>query len=176
MGSPTRGGRPSTHAVKADDGYILNGVKTYTSMSKALTHIIVAAYIQSRKCWFFLSRQEFAWCFEIADNWDVLGMRATESHDLILNDVEVPLKHLVETREKSKAPNGWILHIPSCYLGIAQAARNYAVDFCNPTWPNSIEGTIATLPTVQQFRENGNAIVMPDNFYGVQRKGIDNIK
>ncbi len=45
MGSPTRGG-PSTHAVKADDGYILNGVKTYTSMSKALTHIIVAAYIE----------------------------------------------------------------------------------------------------------------------------------
>ena len=36
----------STHAVKADDGYILNGVKTYTSMSKALTHIIVAAYIE----------------------------------------------------------------------------------------------------------------------------------
>ena len=34
------------HAVKADDGYILNGVKTYTSMSKALTHIIVAAYIE----------------------------------------------------------------------------------------------------------------------------------
>ena len=39
---------------------------------------------------------------EIADNWDVLGMRATESHDLILNDVKVPLKHLVET-EKSKS-------------------------------------------------------------------------
>lgn len=112
MGSPTRGGRPSTHAVKADDGYILNGVKTYTSMSKALTHIIVAAYIEE-------------------------------------NDVKVPLKHLVET-EKSKAPNGWILHIPSCYLGIAQAARNYAVDFAIQHSPNSIEGTIATLPTVQQ--------------------------
>ena len=52
--------------------------------------------------------------------------------------------------EKSKAPNGWILHIPSCYLGIAQAARNYAVDFAIQHSPNSIEGTIATLPTVQQ--------------------------
>ena len=37
-GSPTRGGRPGTHAVKVDDGYVLNGVKTFTSMSKALTH------------------------------------------------------------------------------------------------------------------------------------------
>ena len=65
---------------------------------------------------------------EIADNWDVLGMRATESHDLILNDVKVPLKHLVKQR-KVKRQMVWILHIPSCYLGIAQAARNYAVDF-----------------------------------------------
>ena len=40
-GSPTRGGRPATHAVKQDDGYLLNGVKTFTSMSKALTHYIV---------------------------------------------------------------------------------------------------------------------------------------
>lgn len=149
MGSPTRGGRPSTHAVKADDGYILNGVKTYTSMSKALTHIIVAAYIEElESVGFFLVDRNLPGV-EIADNWDVLGMRATESHDLILNDVKVPLKHLVET-EKSKAPNGWILHIPSCYLGIAQAARNYAVDFAIQHSPNSIEGTIATLPTVQQ--------------------------
>ena len=80
---------------------------------------------------------------EIADNWDVLGMRATESHDLILNDVKVPLKHLVET-EKSKAPNGWILHIPSCYLGIAQAARNYAVDLQSNIALIVLEGTIAT--------------------------------
>ena len=108
---------------------------------------------------------------------DVLGMRATESHDLILNDVKVPLKHLVET-EKSKAPNGWILHIPSCYLGIAQAARNYAVDFAIQHSPNSIEGTIATLPTVQQnLGENGNAVVMCETiFYGVQQKAINNIQ
>lgn len=113
---------------------------------------------------------------EIADNWDVLGMRATESHDLILNDVKIPLKHLVET-EKSKAPNGWILHIPSCYLGIAQAARNYAVDFAIQHSPNSIEGTIATLPTVQQnLGKMETLLLCARQFYGVQQKGINNIK
>ena len=112
---------------------------------------------------------------EIADNWDVLGMRATESHDLILNDVKVPLKHLVET-EKSKAPNGWILHIPSCYLGIAQAARNYAVDFAIQHSPNSIEGTIATLPTVQQnLGKNGNAIVMCETIFMEYSKRLSTI-
>ena len=71
MGSPTRGGRPSTHAVKADDGYILNGVKTYTSMSKALTHIIVAAYIEElESVGFFLVDRNLPGV-EIADNWEI---------------------------------------------------------------------------------------------------------
>ena len=76
-------------------------------------------------------------------------MRATESHDLVLNDVIVPFENFVETKHKPQ-PNGWILHIPSVYLGIAQAARDYAIEFAKIHSPNSIEGTIATLPTVQQ--------------------------
>ena len=31
---------------KTKDGYKLNGVKTFTSMSKALTHYIVAAFVE----------------------------------------------------------------------------------------------------------------------------------
>ena len=27
---------------------------------------------------------------QIAENWNMVGMRATESHDLVLNDVWVP--------------------------------------------------------------------------------------
>ena len=50
-------------------------------------------------------------------------MRATESHDLILDDVYVPNENFVESKRESR-PNGWLLHIPSCYLGIAQAARD----------------------------------------------------
>ena len=60
MGSPTRGGRPSTHAVKADDGYILNGVKTYTSMSKSTNTYYCCCYIEELESVGFLSGQEFA--------------------------------------------------------------------------------------------------------------------
>ncbi|SPZ96812.1 acyl-CoA dehydrogenase [Staphylococcus aureus] len=48
MGSPTRGEDQVHMLLKLMMG-ILNGVKTYTSMSKALTHIIVAAYIEELK-------------------------------------------------------------------------------------------------------------------------------
>jgi alkylation response protein AidB-like acyl-CoA dehydrogenase len=45
--------------------------------------------------------------------------------------------------------NGWLLHIPACYLGIAQAARDYAVKFATEYSPNSINGTISELPNIQ---------------------------
>lgn len=148
-GSPTRGGRPATHATKTENGYKLNGVKTFTSMSKALTHYIVAAYVDDiEEVGFFLVPREMEGV-EIADNWNMVGMRATESHDLVLNDVYVPFENFVEGKRKPQ-PNGWILHIPSTYLGIAQAARDYAIDFAKQHSPNSIKGTIAELPTVQQ--------------------------
>lgn len=44
----------------------------------------------------------------------MVGMRATESHDLVLNDVWVP-KTFRRVKRKPQ-PNGWILHIPSTYL------------------------------------------------------------
>lgn len=150
-GSPTRGGRPATNAVEDDDGYVLNGVKTFTSMSKALTHFIVGAYMPDKdQIGFFLVERDVPGV-EIADNWNMLGMRATESHDLVLNDVHIPKENFVEVRGAGpKKPNGWILHIPSVYLGIAQAARDYAVDFAKTYSPNSIEGSIGDLTTVQQ--------------------------
>ncbi|UXR82185.1 acyl-CoA dehydrogenase family protein [Staphylococcus sp. IVB6214] len=150
-GSPTRGGRPSTHATLEGDTYTLNGVKTFTSMSRGLTHVIVAAYIPHKeKVGFFYIPKE-AEGLEVADNWNVVGMRATESHDLVMNDVKVHEKYLVEIKgEEPKFQNGWMLHIPSTYLGIAQAARDYAIDFSLTHSPNSIEGTISDLPVVQQ--------------------------
>ncbi|ARJ50441.1 acyl-CoA dehydrogenase family protein [Staphylococcus lutrae] len=150
-GSPTRGGRPATNARFEDGMYILNGVKTFTSMSRVLTHIIVAAYIvEKNQVGFFLVHRETPG-LEIADNWNMVGMRATESHDIVLNEVRVGAQYLVEMKGEGPAyQNGWLLHIPATYLGIAQAARDYALDFALVHSPNSIEGTIATLPLVQQ--------------------------
>lgn len=150
-GSPTRGGRPQTYARFENDYYILNGVKTFTSMSPALTHIIVAAYIPEKEQVGFFMVEKGTPGLEIANNWNMVGMRATESHDVILNDVQVNSNMLIEIRgEGPPYQNGWLLHIPATYLGIAQAARDYAVDFALDYSPNSIEGPIADLPVVQQ--------------------------
>lgn len=150
-GSPTRGGRPSTYVTKNEHGYLINGVKTFTSMSKRLSHFIVGAFdSESQQVGFYLVDKTMPGV-EIANNWNMVGMRATESHDLVLTDVQIPTENFVETRAgKPSSPNGWILHIPSTYLGIAQAARDYAVDFSATYSPNSVDGTIGDIATVQQ--------------------------
>jgi alkylation response protein AidB-like acyl-CoA dehydrogenase len=89
----------------------------------------------------------------IEETWDVISMRGTESHDLVLDRVTVDESMLVEINEGPRGNNinGWVLHIPACYLGIAQAARDYALRFALEYSPNSIQGTISELPNVQRL-------------------------
>ena len=151
-GSPTRGARPSTNAKLVGDEYIINGVKTFTTMSQRLTHFLVGAFIPEKEALgFFLIPRETEG-LTIAENWNMVGMRATESHDLVLDDMKIDKKYLVEVSKgpRGAVPNPWNLHIPAVYLGIAQAARDYAVDFANEYSPGSIEGVIADIPAVEQ--------------------------
>ncbi len=86
----------------------------------------------------------------IVETWNTLGMRATGSHDLLLNEVRLDENCFVERLTQGPKPAaGWLLHIPACYLGIARAAFDYAVSFAKEYSPNSIEGPIAKLPSVQ---------------------------
>lgn len=152
-GSPTRGGRPGTNAVKEGDTWVINGRKGYTSMSPALTHFIVTAWIEEKQAVgnFLLTRDLPG--LSIDETWNVIAMRGTSSHDLVLDQVKVDDSKLVELIQPGKIPppNGWMLHIPAVYLGIAQAARDYALRFANSHSPNSIKGSISTLPNVQQL-------------------------
>ncbi|WP_210619973.1 acyl-CoA dehydrogenase family protein [Mammaliicoccus lentus] len=151
-GSPTRGARPSTNAKLIGNEYVINGVKTFTTMSQRLTHFLVGAFIPEKEALgFFLIPRETEG-LTIAENWNMVGMRATESHDLVLDDVKIDKKYLVEVAKgpRGAIQNPWNLHIAAVYLGIAQAARDYAVDFANEYSPGSIEGVIADIPAVEQ--------------------------
>jgi alkylation response protein AidB-like acyl-CoA dehydrogenase len=152
-GSPTRGGRPGTSAVKQGDTWVLNGRKIFTTGSPVLTYFLTSAWIEEKeKIGFFLVHRDIKGV-SIEETWDVISMRGTSSNDLVLKDVVVQESDLVELPEFASGGkiNGWLLHIPATYLGIAQAARDYAVHFANTHSPNSLNGTIAQLPNVQQL-------------------------
>ncbi|MCM3568607.1 acyl-CoA dehydrogenase family protein [Neobacillus mesonae] len=151
-GSPTRGGRPGTIAVKKNGGWLINGRKIFTTMSPALTYFLTSAWIEEKqKIGFFLIHKDLPGV-SIEETWDVISMRGTGSHDLVLENVTVEESKLVELPDYPRGSqlNGWLLHIPACYLGIAQAARDFAIDFASRYSPNSLNGPISQLPNVQQ--------------------------
>lgn len=152
-GSPTRGGRPGTNAVSTKDGWLVNGRKIFTTASPVLDYFLTSAWIEEKEqVGFFLIHKDVPG-LSIEENWEMSAMRGTSSHDLVLQDVVVPDNYLVELPNHPSGGkiNGWLLHIPATYLGIAQAARDYALHFANHHQPNSLNAPISTLPNVQQL-------------------------
>ncbi|MED2974791.1 acyl-CoA/acyl-ACP dehydrogenase [Fictibacillus sp. B-59209] len=152
-GSPTRGGKPQTIAEQKGDQWILNGRKSFTSMAPALDYSIVSASVKdSDQVSSFLVSHKLPGV-SIEDKWNTLGMRGTRSDDLVLKDVAVERNDLVETADQEnnqQLPKAWLLHIPACYIGIARAARDYAVSFAKNYRPNSLKGPISEVPEVQR--------------------------
>lgn len=150
-GSPTRGARPETIARKQGDDWVINGRKTFTTLSPILDNILVTTWVPEEEGLgtFLIHRNLPGVSFE--ETWDMASMQGTGSHDLVLENVRVPAKYFVERPQHGKKQgDGWLLHIPACYLGIAQAARNEAVRFAKKYTPNSLSGPIRDLPNVQR--------------------------
>ncbi|MGE8203386.1 acyl-CoA dehydrogenase family protein [Heyndrickxia sp. NPDC080065] len=150
-GSPTRGGKPVTTAVKRGDKWIVNGRKSFATMSQMLDFFVVSATIEeSNEVAFFLipSHSEGV---SIEETWDSIAMRSSGSHDLVFENVEIPLEYLTEKlSNRKKAATGYLLHIPACYLGIAEAAKRETVHFAKHYIPNSLQHPLFDLPAIQQ--------------------------
>lgn len=150
-GSPTRGGKPETVAKKEGNGWIISGRKNFTTLAPILSYFVVSASIDGTDQVgnFLINRDRNG--VKIDETWDSIAMKATGSHDLVLEDVRVDEDDLVQHLNPGNKPaTGWLLHIPACYLGIARAAQAYAINFATNYSPNSIKGTIADLPNVKQ--------------------------
>ncbi|KIL36084.1 acyl-CoA dehydrogenase [Gordoniibacillus kamchatkensis] len=150
-GSPSRGGRPATTAAATSGGWLLTGRKTYSTLSPALDRCIVNAYCESTG-----KTEEFLVMMKdgvtIVETWNTLGMRATGSHDVVFDGVFVPERYLLRPgKDAVDDGGGWLLHIPACYMGIALAARDFALRFACSYRPNSIKGPIAELPNIRQL-------------------------
>jgi alkylation response protein AidB-like acyl-CoA dehydrogenase len=163
-GSPSRGGRPTTTAYRQPDGsWRITGRKTFTTGSLALQFFAVSCSIEDQapelepltldRGSFLVARDTPG--LHIEQTWNSLAMRASGSNDLILENVHVDARALIEqsipanptTRGRAA---GWTLATTSVYLGVAQAARNEAVQFARRRRPNSLDKPIASLPHIQE--------------------------
>ncbi|MCM3635832.1 acyl-CoA dehydrogenase family protein [Paenibacillus camelliae] len=150
-GSPTRGGKPQTTALQCTDGsYVLNGRKTFTTLSPVLDYFLVTAGLDEDTVEFMIPRTADG--LRIEQTWNMLGMRGTASHDLVMEEVLLPASALMQVFPKKKAQLAapHLLHIPACYLGIALAARKEAIKFAYSYQPNSLSTSIIHVPHIVQ--------------------------
>ncbi|MBW5445315.1 acyl-CoA dehydrogenase [Cohnella sp. CFH 77786] len=147
-GSPTRGGRPETTAVRTEGGWLLTGRKTFSTLSPILDRFVVSAYVpeEDRTDEFLVYRSDRV---TIEQTWDTIGMRATGSHDVVLDGAFAAEDARIAGKGEDDG-GGWLLHIPACYLGIALAARDFALEYARTYRPNYLAGPIADVPAVQQ--------------------------
>ncbi len=125
------GERPlKARARRADGGYRVTGRKMFASMLEAADFVLVMAYpdeATSPSAGMILMLPRAAEGRKVDPNWDVLGMRATRSDSLILDECWLPESAAVfrsDDMRRFRHDNlnwFWGSYTP-VYLGVAQAA------------------------------------------------------
>ena len=153
LGSPSRGGMFQTTATRDGNGWRINGRKTWTTMSPGLTYAIVLLTIEENGD---TSRGQFLVPMDSEgvireENWDNLSMRSSGSNDVVFQNVFVPDDYRLPQQRTLPGTQGsdWSLLGSAVYLGIAQAARDFAVEFAKHRVPSGLGSPIAELQTVQ---------------------------
>lgn len=158
LGTPARGGLPATVARRTAEGWRLSGRKIYSTGSHGLTWYLVWARSDDHDPLVggYLVHKDTPG-ISIIEDWDHLGMRATCSHEVRFDDVLIPLDHAVSVSPAS-APRPeldgtallWMsVLLPALYDGVAQAARDWLVQFLNQRAPSNLGAPLASLPRFQ---------------------------
>ena len=136
------GGGDWTHprgaAVKVDGGYLVSGHKRFASQSTAGTAMSTMATYDDPEEGQRVLNLAVPFASEgvtVLDNWDTLGMRATASNDVVLEDVFVPDERVLANRPYGVVdPPLQVIGsvafpiVSAVYLGVAEAAFAAAVD------------------------------------------------
>ncbi|MCY1259005.1 putative acyl-CoA dehydrogenase YdbM [compost metagenome] len=159
LGTPARGGLPATVARRTAAGWRISGRKIYSTGSHGLTWFSVWARSSDEDplvgAW--LVHQDTPG-ISIIEDWDHLGMRATCSHEVVFDNVLVPLNHAVSVSRWS-APQAeldgdgflWMsVLLSSVYDGVAQAARDWLVQWLETRAPSNLGAALSTLPRFQE--------------------------
>ena len=161
LGSPSRGGLPETTAdpvrENGKDAWLINGLKTFASLSPEMDYFIIPAALQDGSGHVARFVIPAGPHFEIIETWDSFGMRATGSHDLKIVNARVTDEQMIgrgpaSPRTTGKAPaNAWfICTVGAVYLGVAQAALDFAADYATKRVPTALGKPIAELESIRR--------------------------
>ncbi len=151
LGSPSRGRVFATTAIRDGDEFVINGHKNWITGGQYLTHLMTWLDINGEANMVMIpgDAQGIRW----EETWQAaFSLRATNSHDVIFEDVRVPVTNLFKSPNSKKTrPNAWFpMMLSGVYLGSALAARNTLIEYTLERVPSSLGKPIATLPKIQR--------------------------
>ena len=153
------GERPlSARARRVDGGYSITGRKMFASMLQAADHVMVMTYPDEATTPFagmLLLVPHDAPGRRVNANWDTLGMRATRSDSLLLEDCRVPDSALLfradDTRRFRHDFLNWFWgSYTAVYLGIAVAAYDELRKVMHARQPYGYAQPLAYHPDVRR--------------------------
>ncbi len=182
LGSPARGGLPQTLARRHPDGWRLSGHKLYTTGIAGLTWLLVWARSddpQPLVGGWLVHRDTPG--IRVIESWDHLGMRATGSHEVIFEDVQLPHESAVDVHPLDRQPglddaavaafqgDNAIL-LAALYDGVARAARDDLLGWLARRVPGSLGAPLSSLPRVQEAVGRIDALLLSNR---LQLRGSD---
>jgi alkylation response protein AidB-like acyl-CoA dehydrogenase len=125
-------------AQKVAGGYVLNGRSGFGTMSACADYLLTTArYHDTEKgpqcLLFFLPSNTKG--VQIQSNWDTMSIRSSCSNDVVWDNVFIPhnavIARPIQTWDAlaNITASWWVASGPACYLGLAQAARDYAMNW-----------------------------------------------
>ena len=123
-----------TTAETVEGGYAFTGTKIFTSLAPAWTRLGIFGRDGDKLVHGFITRDSPGW--RTVEDWDTLGMRATQSHTTVLEGAIVPTDRV--SRILPVGPNAdpfifgifanFLVLIGSVYAGVADRALELAVE------------------------------------------------
>lgn len=121
-------------ATPEGEGYRISGTKIFTSLSPVWDYLVVHAGVQDKNELVFGFLERGAEGITVKDDWDTLGMRASQSCTTVLEDVAMKPAHVGTHTPLGPNPDplvwgifgGFELLLASVYTGIGERAIDLA--------------------------------------------------
>ena len=127
LGEPTSGNQflmPHQQARRVEGGWRLSGAKRFVSGGEQAKYLITSAICDGQPGFFLIDKDASIRFEEI---WDAMGMRATRSQLLHLQDTLLPESRLL--RVDPSQPFAIAVGLPWISIGLAEAAMEFAISY-----------------------------------------------
>ncbi len=150
LGSPARGGLPRTRARRTARGWSISGTKRFVTGCEGLSYFLVWASTDEapQRVGTFVVPGG-APGIRIVKSWHSLGLRASGSHDVVFDEVEVGGDEVIGLTpadiagQDNRAQAALTLVVTALYLGVAEAARDAFLAFAEQRVPANLGYPIA---------------------------------